>query len=249
MAINGYIGWSSHCNRVILDSTTITIGENATRNSELEQGNRRTALKSMFVPDKYSVVMEFDWEKKDDYGKTELQYFYEWYKYSHKFGTVPFEFPNILYSPNAGVKVYDDKNAYGKVEYYKITSAVEGKKSGTKVQISMTWESVYGGAISISEKEPAVNFIEATSEYLDIYFSSIGELVPCMQDFTVYVNEIAVNKSGIYYDGFETVRIYFDYTVPDGIAGRVPISFSYSYSSETASFSIAKDKYKTYFTV
>ena len=113
----------------------------------------------------------------------------------------------------------------------------------------MTWTSVYGGAMSISEKEPAVNFIEATSEYLDIYFSSIGDLVPCMQDFTVYVNGTAVNKSGIYYDGFETVRIYFDYTIPDGTTGSVPVSFSYSYSSETASFSIAKDKYKTYFTV
>lgn len=248
MAINGYTGWSSHCNRVILDSTTITIGESATRSSELEQGNKRTALKSMFVPDKYSVVMEFEWEQKDEYGKTELQYFYEWYKYIHKFGTVPFEFPKILYSPSTGIKVYDDKNTSGQVEYYKITSAVEGKKSGTKVQITMTWVSVYGGAISIGNREPSVNFIEATTEYLDIFFSSIGDLIPCLQDFKVFVKGVEVEKKGIYYDGFNTVRIYFDYSSLGNITGSYSVTFSYSYSSETFSYSIEKGKFVTYLT-
>lgn len=245
MAINGYIGWSSHCNRVILDSTSITIGENATRNSELEQGGKRTALKSLFVPDKYSVTMEFEWDKKDEYGKSEVQYFYEWFKYKHKYGTVPFEFPKILYSPSTGIKSYDDSNAYGAVEYYKITSAAEGKKSGSKIQITMTWETVYGGAITIAESEPKVNFIEATSKYIDIYYSAMGDIIPVLQDFKVFVDGSEVEKTGIYYDGFKTVRIYFNYN-STAVVGT-SVTFSYSYSNGSYSFSIEKGKYSAYF--
>lgn len=247
MAINGYIGWSSHCNRVILDSTSISIGEGATRSSELEYGNKRTSLKSMFIPDKYSVVMEFEWDKKDQYGKCELQYFYEWFKYKHKCGTVPFEFPKILYSPNSGIRVIDDKYGYGAVEYYKITSAVNGKKSGTKVQVEMTWETVYGGQISIKEPEPAVNFIESENGFLDIYYSFIGDLVPVMQDFTIFVDNSERTKKGIYYDGFNTVRIYFEPLSSEKSIATHEVTFSYSYSTETYSFSVAKDKFKTSF--
>ncbi len=246
MAISNYTGWSSHCNRVILDSTTITVGENATRSSELEQGNRRTALKSLFVPDKYSVVMEFEWEKKDEYGKSELQYFYEWYKYKHKYGTVPFEFPKILYSPNSGIRKDDDKNAYGQVEFYKITSAIEISKSASKVQVSMTWVSVYGGIISITERKPEVNFIEATRNYLDIHFTSVGDLIPCSQDFYIYIDSKKYYPTGFYYDGFDTVRLYFDYS-NSGTSGTHTISFEYNYITETSQFSIPNSQYTTTF--
>lgn len=244
MAVNGYIGWSSHCNRIILDSTSITIGKNATRQSELEFGNKRSLLKSMFIPDEYSVTMEFEWDKTDEYGKSELQYFYEWYKYKHKYGTIPFEFPKILYSPNSGIKPQDDIFQYNSVEFYKITSAIEGSKSGSKVQIKMTWETVYGGVISIEEPEPTVNFIEATTSHLDIFYSSIGDLIPVLQDFKVYVQDEEVEKTGFYFDGTSIVRIYFTCPLSPTPTSKV-VTFSYLYEDETTEINIPKDAFTT----
>lgn len=251
MSVNGYIGWSSHCNRIILDSTSITLGEEATTQTELASGRKRSALRGSYCPDKYSVTMEFEWEQTDESGKNELQYFYEWYKYKHKFGTVPFEFPKILYSPNSGIKPYDDHYSYREVEYYKITSAVEGKKSGTKVQVNMTWETVYGGVISINEPNPSVNFIEATSSFLNIYYTSIGDLIPVLRDFTVYIDDTEVQTNGIYFDGINTVRIFYNFT-PEFEQGQTErtfrVTFAYRYSTETYSFVINKDDFITTFT-
>ena len=115
MAVQNYTGWATGVNRIILDSTSFTFGENALKNDELENGLKRSKKRSAFCPDKFSVKMAFNWVDEvilHTYdaqgniltdiptGKTEFQLFTEWYKYQHKYGSVPFEFPRILYSQN-----------------------------------------------------------------------------------------------------------------------------------------------------
>lgn len=218
MAIDGYIGWPSRCNQIILDSTTVTFGDASAKTDELESGLKRTRLRSGFNPEKYSVTMEFEWAKTVlvkqpdgsviDTGKSEFQHFVEWYKYKHKFGTIPFAFPKIVYSSNTGIKVYDLEKGYFPHEFYKITSAVEGSKSGTKVKVNMTWETVYSGSFVITEKSWEVQSINVVDGYFDIIFSSTGESIP-ISAYTFHIDEKEIISNDTYYDGSYTIRVYF----------------------------------------
>ena len=215
MAVQEYTGWATGVNRIILDSTSVNVGENALKRDELESGGKRSIQKGNYVPDTYSVTMSFNWIDHVfingvDTGKTEFQLFWEWYKYTHKYGEVPFEFPNIVYSQNTGVVIYDTVSAgYQSVEFYRITSAVQGSKSGEDVQVTMTWETVYGGTVSIAPTTPAVYGIEAHKKYVDITFSTVSDTAPVSSQFTVYVGNSTKTKTGFYYDGNFTVRIYY----------------------------------------
>ncbi len=210
--IENYIGWASHVNRVILSSTNITSGENATDTENLSSGGKRTVLKSGYIPDKYNVQMEFEWEQPvkiyNSQGqitqvldKTEYQLFMDWYKYQHKFGSIPFEFPKIIYSPQSGIRVVDNGYNNREVEYYRITSAVQGQKSGTKVAVNMTWESIYGGSVTIEESEAQCNGVSyACSTYIDISFSALANTEPVSGLFELYVDNTQVPISGFYFD-------------------------------------------------
>lgn len=227
MAVDSFVGWASHVNRVILSQTTFTIGDGATKTDELEGGGKKTRLKGAFCADKYSVVMEFNCDEKVSYtqdgtvyqlNKTELQLFWEWYKYKHQYGTIPFEFPKIIYSPQSGIKSQDDDYANTQVEYYKITSAVEGTKTGHYMQVKMTWESVYGGVISIPKQTPNVVGGVAYKNHIDIYFSVIGKAEPTSSNFSLYksttkdqvgVLENKVTITGFYFDGVSVARLYY----------------------------------------
>lgn len=235
--IQGYTGWATGVNRIILDASAITLGENALKTDELENGLKRSRKRGAFCPDKFSVKMEFNWEDEvilhtyDEHGniigstnthKTEYQLFTEWYKYVHKYGSVPFEFPKILFSQDTGVFIYDwaedDTHRWQtpmNVEYYKITSSVPGNKSGSCVQVEMTWEAVYGGVVDITTTTPTVRNCKATANYIDIYFSALGSVTPTSQMFSIFsgdenTQETALDKKGFYYDSASTVRIYFD---------------------------------------
>lgn len=210
MIINGYTGWSSYCNKVVLDSSTVTVGENATKTDELDSGLKRSKMRGMYCPDKYSVVMEFDWYNKQSNGKTEYQNFLEWYKYEHKYGTVPFEFPSILYSPNTGIKIYDDvNNGNSYVEYYKITSAIEGEKSGTFVKIKMTWESVYTGIIQVEKPSlSSISHLSGKNGYIDVHFTNVSSVEPTSSDFTIYENDTQIAIKGYAYSGM-VARLYY----------------------------------------
>lgn len=214
MAVQGFVGWPTGVNRTILDSTSFTFGENALKTDELENGLKRSRKRGAFCPDKYPVKMVFDWVNHVyvngvDTGKTEFQLFTEWYKYQHKYGSVPFEFPRILYSQNTGITIIDDNAGNTNVEYYKITAAVNGQKSGECIEVDMSWESVYGGIVSIDTPAPAIQSIRATTDYVDIYFSAVSVSAPTSQMFTVYIDDLEVEKTGFYYDGNTTVRIYY----------------------------------------
>lgn len=259
MAVQDYIGWATGVNRTILDSSNITVGENAIRTDELESGLKRSVKKNAFCPDKFSVKMVFNWTdevilktydnngnviSETPTGKTEYQLFTEWYKYYHKFGTVPFEFPTILYSQDTGIFVNDwvyseDRDRRwqvpSNVSYYKITSSVPANKSGECVEVDMTWEVVYSGVISISPDLPEVRDCEASEDYLDIHFVALGTTAPTSQMFTVYIDDEEKEITGFYYDGFSTVRLYYEHT----LTGDVTFSMNYP------DYIVAKDDFES----
>lgn len=217
MAIQNYIGWPTGVNQVILDSTTISIGEGALRTDELENGHKQSVQKSPYVPEKYQVKMVFDWVNEvGSTGKTEYQLFTEWYKYKHKCGSVPFEFPKILYSSNLGIPTMDAHQNTQYVEYYKITSATEGVKSGECVDVTMTWEAVYTGVVTIATSTPAVATVVAHQTYLDVIFSEVSDTAPVSSMFSVYTRPnsssswTAVTVAGFVFDGTSTARLYYD---------------------------------------
>ena len=226
MAVQSYIGWATGVNRTLLDSTSFTFGENALKSDELENGLKRSRKRSAFNPDKFPVKMVFDWVNEvvlhtydinGNYdpaqdvhtGKTEFQLFTEWYKYKHKYGSVPFEFPRILYSQNTGITVVDEHANNYSVEYYKITSAVNGQKSGECIEVDMTWESVYGGLVEIDDSLPAVVGIVANRDYMDVMFSNVSDSAPVAQMFTLYLDNVETEKSGFCYDGSKCARIFY----------------------------------------
>lgn len=242
MAVQTYIGWATGVNRTILDSTSFTFGDNALKSDELENGLKRTRKRGAFSPDKYQVKMVFDWvnevvlhvyDSSGNYdpaqdihtGKTEFQLFTEWYKYKHKYGSVPFEFPRILYSQNTGITVVDEQSNNTTVEYYKITSTVQGQKSGECIEIDMTWEAVYGGLVEIETQLPVVVGLIATTDYCDIMFKEVSDTAPVAQMFTLYINSTQTEMSGFCYDGSKDVRIYYPHITP---GSNTPVTFSIS---------------------
>lgn len=239
MAVQNYIGWATGVNRIVYDSSNVTIGENALKNDELENGLKRSRKRSAFCPDKFSIKMRFNWVD-DVYingtntHKTEYQLFTEWYKYQHKYGSVPFEFPKILYSQETGIMVVDAQLGNTAVEYYKITSSVPGSKSGDDIEVDMTWEAVYGGVVSITPLTPTFDHMVAHTGFVDIYFSALGNTAPVSQQFTVYsgategATTTELTKIGFNYDGANIVRIYY----PDQATGTW-ITFGLNYPEYT----------------
>ena len=226
--IQNYIGWAAGVNRIILDSVQFSVGENAVKTDDLESGGKRTVRKGMYVPDKFTVSMDFNWlEKVGNTGKTEYQLFLDWYKYKHKFGAVPFEFPRILYSSNTGILIYDAENQNKSyTEYYKITSAVAGQKSGECVRVNMSWETVYGGELSIPDVDMEISDYSlgkdsSGSYFVDFKFPVLatGETtIPVLQNFSIKATDSLETPiewtdcpaTSFYYDDVDRVRIYFD---------------------------------------
>ena len=219
LMIDEYIGWPTHVNRVILSETKINIGTNARNEETLKSGGKRSELAGAFCPDIYTVTMDFEADSKvkiknpsgqviGQLNKTEYQLFVEWFKYKHRFGLIPFEFPKIIYSPQSGIYSLDQGS---EVEYYKITSVVECVKSGSCMRITMTWQSVYGGQVMILEDSASINGItKVTNQYIDITFSSISDTAPTQLLFTLYIDDEEQEISGFFYDDAYTVRLYFE---------------------------------------
>lgn len=235
--IENYIGWASYVNRTVLSESKITSGTDAKIEDTLKSGGKRSELQGAYCPDTYSVVMDFEADSNvklyDENGnyvstlpKTEYQYFLEWYKYKHKYGTVPFQFPKILYSPQAGIRVIDEyiSNRASsnpeelRMEYYVITSVVEGTKSGSCIRVTMTWKTVYGGSLTITEEPATINGISlATHDYIDILFSAVSDTEPTKNLFSLFIDGPSAEIKNFYFDGAYTVRLWFntlDSTVP-----------------------------------
>lgn len=227
------IGWPTNVNRIILSETTISVGKDALVNETLKSGRKRSELAGSFCPDVFSVTMDFEADTpKANLNKTEYQLFTEWYKYRCKYGSVPFEFPEIVYSPQSGF--YPEP--LGRTNIYKITSAVECGKSGTCQRIRMTWESVYSGGIQVVTEGATVgeNCITGlTKDYLEITFTSMGTNAPTLQDITVYKTpdggtQSAVTVKSLAYDNAYTVRLYFQTPLT---TGSYTVTFATNYTN------------------
>ena len=237
--IENYIGWPVGVSKVILSESSITMGDGATNTDNLESGGKRTELKGGYIPDKYSVVMEFEWETPmGQSGKTEYQAFCEWYKYKHKFGSVPFVFPKIVYSPQTGIEILDNpQNEPEYFEYYKITSGISNaQRSGSKMKISMTWETVYGGIVQYTEPALTSNNVSlsATSKYVDVIISNIpkGTAAPTAGDFSIQIDDDDTNITASYFDDATgKMRLWYnevtssgEHTVDVDVSGYEPLS-------------------------
>lgn len=160
------VRWPPSVNKRIIDSTTITIGENAYVENKSDSGNFSDRyLTSLFSPDTYQVVMDFDWQEKDSNGDSEFDRFVKWYKYDEQRGANPFEFPSITrfgvngsgyYQSEMGETSKDSSYKAGnsvELSRYKITSALQIQKSGFCYRVSMTWQEVYTKIIEIKNNE------------------------------------------------------------------------------------------------
>lgn len=224
-----YIGWPTNVNRIILDETTISVGKDATVSETLKSGRKRSELAGAYCPDVYPVVMDFeadDNQKVYDINgqyittldRTEHQLFTDWYKYSSKYGTIPFEFPKIVYTPGKGYSTDD-----GVMGLYKITSSAEMGKSGTCQRVKMTWEEVFSGDVTVEAESAAINGITAiTKDYIDVTFSAVAEDAPVSSLFQLYDGNTAIPTKAYCFDGAYTARIYYN-TLS---AGNHTISFA-----------------------
>lgn len=230
-----YIGWATGVNKIILDSTTVSVGEGAVVQDSLETGGqKKSRLVSANPPDIYSVTMEFSFadESKDSDGLTEADRFFTWYKWRHCYGTNPFKFPAILLNTNrqrgfsseergyiaarknngtGGSLTGDDVPDY---EYYCITSAAEASKSGTDVQVAMTWETYATGAITIPDDTSEIDHIEAEDGHVDVVLTSTPATEPTTDTWELMVTdqkgtEAKESVTHCVFDGDVTARLYF----------------------------------------
>lgn len=224
-----YIGWASNVNKIIIDSTSITVGEGATVEDGLEAGGqKKKRLVSANPADKYNVTMNFNFVDKDSNGLTELERFYAWYKYAHCYGVNPFIFPAILINSNRqeGESQEDIEHIIQRIangdptaklpdnEYYIITSAVEGSKSGHDLQMTMTWETYATGSFTIPDETSTIQRISAENGCVDVILTSTPQTEPTVNTWTVYVKkgsgiEYAETINCCAFDGDVTAKLYF----------------------------------------
>lgn len=179
MANLTYCGWARNVNRIILDSTNITVGDGATVSDSLENGGlKKSRLQSSNPPDRFQVTMAFDFSKPVYNGYTELDLFYQWYKNVHKFGTVPFEFPSILINSNRQTGYSQEEISFSldnipDREFYCITSAIEGSKEGLSQKVTMTWETYATSTIQVEDEEYTVDdYSVSENGYIHILLTS-----------------------------------------------------------------------------
>lgn len=217
-----YCGWPLNVNKIILDSTPVVVGEGATVQDSLEAGGqKKSRLTCSNPPDKFSVTMDFDFaDKKYINNKyTECDLFWVWYKTVHKYGTVPFQFPAILINSNRQEGYCQEEISHGNVpdtEYYCITSAVNGEKSGLSQRVSMTWETYATGVVQVEEPEFEVDHIEAVNGEIAVVLSDTPSYEPNSGTWDVYytkdgmVTPGSLLISGCAFDGDRTAYLYFD---------------------------------------
>lgn len=233
---NNVISWAANVNQRIIDQTTMSIGENGFVEDSADNGmfsERR--LTSLVSPDTYNVVMDFDWLTKinnsgeeDPNGKSEFERFVEWFKYVHKRGTIPFEFPSISrFNINGSTKMCR----------YVITSGLSPQKSGYSFRVSMTWKEVFTGGITITSRQTEPDSIVKCENGLVVvsYTSGISTL-PTKEEAVIKVKidgattETTQATQLIKQDG-KKLLIYFDTT--DLASGRYLLSIELPSTNST----------------
>ena len=230
-----YIGWATNVNKEIIDSTTISVGNGATVEDSIETGGqKKKRLICANPPDKYNVTMAFNFVEKGNDGLTELERFYAWYKWQHCYGVNPFVFPAILINSNRQLGMSQEdvdyilsRIAHGDTsaklpdnEYYIITSAVEGSKSGNALQLTMTWETYATGVLSIAEDTSEVDRISAENGFVDVYLTSTPSSEPTVDTWVLKINNNVITPAYCVFDGDVKARLYF---TPETTAGTYTV--------------------------
>lgn len=180
------VSWdSTRVNKVILEETSISVGENGYVEDTDAAGFHDRRLTAFSIPDKYNVTMDFDWggagsefQKPATDGISEYDWFVRWYKYTHQRGANPFWFPCIAEKPvnNLGHKG---------MCLYRITSALNASKSGYSMRVTMTWEEVYSGTVEVSTVTPEFDSIIAYNGKISAIFSNIPSSDPIFSNFNL----------------------------------------------------------------
>jgi hypothetical protein len=207
-----YINWASNVNKVILDSTQISLGENAVKTDTLENGKKKTRLACSVPTKTYQVTMDFDWLEQDENGLTEKDRFFNWYQYKLKYASNCFRFPSILLG--------NDSATY---EWYRITNAISGQKSGHSIRITMTWESVYEGVISVPTQTVSIQSVNFKKNYLSLWFSETPDSYPDPSSIIVTDGTVPVTITS--FKASDNVARYY---YADLAAGTHTMSLSYS---------------------
>lgn len=207
-----FTGWPSYVNRRIIDSTNVTVGEGGVIAEAIEGSSKTKRRVTEFnTPDKYSVTMHFDCYQKlyvyEDgspipntdplYGTTEKERFFNWFKGVHKYGTVPFDFPAILWNSNAQESFNEDEVARGAIptnEYYIIESAAEGTKHGDMIAVTMTWKTFSTNEYEVEEEIAYVNSIDIHDGYAIVHLDGTPVTTPSSANFSVTIGS---SSSGI----------------------------------------------------
>lgn len=228
-----YCGWAYNVNKWILDVTKVTVGDGASVTDEIESGGlKKRRVTCSNPPDKYSVTMEFDFAEKQSNGYTELENFWAWYKTVHKFGTVPFEFPAILINSNRQQGYAQDDLAHiqeriahhlpipedeiPRTEYYCITSALEGSKSGNSLQITMTWETYATGTVQVPDEAHEIDHVEAYNGQAQVFLTTPPAVyIPDASTWPVTYESSTgdygtLSITGCIFDGNVTAVLFFD---------------------------------------
>ena len=185
------ISWPTYVNQNVLEDTSITIGDGGFVEDSNSNGFKDRRLTALAVPDKFNVVMDFDWIKLDERGLSEYDRFVDWYKYNHKRGVNPFWFPSITKHPVTSLRGEDVEKRC----LYKITSALTPQPSGFSMRISMTWEEVFSGIINIPVQTSRIDKIEPHKSYVDVYYTPlIPNGIPEVADINIVYK--SVKESG-----------------------------------------------------
>lgn len=231
-----YTSWPVNVNRRIIDSTNVTVGEGAVITEQIEGSpNNRRRMLCANPPDKYSVTMHFNCYDKDESGLTEKDRFFNWYKGIHKYGTVPFEFPSILFNSNLKESYDTEEVARGKIPFYEkyiITSAVSGQKHGFDVEVTMTWETFATGIYEVPYTKSVVDAIEFHNGYAIVSLANVGKTVPITENFSVEMDDVAC-KYGVYSNETDSTFVYVIYPkITDDNSHTVKITLSNLTSEE-----------------
>lgn len=181
------IGWALNVNKDVIDSTTLDLGEGVIE-TETETGKVDTYLKSSCVPEVINITMDFDFFEKDENGLTEFDRFCRWFKYEHKYGSVPFEFPTIYRTGEDALK---------KLSVYRIKKSPTFSKRGYQQRASMVWEEVFKEMISIPDSVVLIQggYVENGKLHIELNEPLNKSPATGMFDITFYKNEAVVSNS------------------------------------------------------
>lgn len=241
-----YIGWAVNVNKIILNSTKVTVGDGATVQDALEAGGqKKSRLVCANPPDKFSVTMTFNCVDKglDHDGHqvgdnlTEYERFTTWLKWHHCYGANPFQFPAILLNSNRqeGFSTEEAEHIMNRIangdttvsvpdyEYYRITSAAEGEQNGNDISVSMTWETYATGAITIPDDNSAVDHIEPENGCVKVILTSPPSTEPTKDTWQLYIKsaggyEFQQVISLCIFDGDVSAYLYFP-KIPSSSSG------------------------------